>query len=56
MTTGLSQLDQVSQQYTASADESAAASVELSGQAMQMLDMIMKFNLNIYVLKFHSSS
>lgn len=46
VTTGLSQIDQVTQQNTASAEESAAASEELSGQAMQMLEMMKKFKLN----------
>jgi len=46
VTTGLSQIDQVTQQNTASAEESAAAAEELSGQAMQMLEMMKKFKLN----------
>ncbi len=46
VTTGLSQIDQVTQQNTASAEESAAAAEELSGQAMQMLEMMKKFELN----------
>jgi methyl-accepting chemotaxis protein len=56
MTTGLSQIDQVTQQNTASAEESAAASEELSGQAMQMLEMMKKFKLNNDAPKLHSSS
>ncbi|MDX2479068.1 MAG: methyl-accepting chemotaxis protein [Desulfuromusa sp.] len=46
VTTGLGQIDQVTQQNTASAEESAAASEELSGQALQMLEMMKKFKLN----------
>ena len=46
VTTGLSQIDQVTQQNTASAEESAAASEELSGQALQMLEMMKKFKLS----------
>jgi len=45
VTTGLSQIDQVTQQNTASAEESAAASEELSGQALQMLEMMKRFKL-----------
>ncbi len=41
--TGLGQIDQVTQQNTASAEECAAASEELSGQAGQMREMLMKF-------------
>ncbi|MDH3392417.1 MAG: methyl-accepting chemotaxis protein [Desulfobulbaceae bacterium] len=39
----LGQIDQVTQQNTASAEESAAASEELSGQAMQMKEMMSRF-------------
>ncbi len=46
VTTGLAQIDQVTQQNTASAEESAAAAEELSGQAMQMREMLKKFVLN----------
>ncbi len=42
---GLSQIDQVTQQNTATAEESAAASEELSGQAMQMQEMLKRFTL-----------
>ena len=45
VTTGLSQIDQVTQQNTASAEESAAAAEELSGQAMQMQEMLKRFVL-----------
>ena len=45
VTTGLSQIDQVTQQNTASAEESAAAAEELSGQALQMQEMLKKFRL-----------
>ncbi len=45
VTTGLSQIDQVTQQNTASAEESAAASEELSGQAMQLREMLKRFVL-----------
>ena len=46
VTTGLSQIDQVTQQNTASAEESAAAAEELSGQALQMQEMLKRFKLN----------
>ncbi len=42
---GLSQIDQVTQQNTATAEESAAASEELSGQALQMQEMLKRFTL-----------
>jgi len=41
----LGQIDQVTQQNTASAEESAAASEELSGQAMHMKEMMSRFKL-----------
>ncbi len=42
---GLGQIDQVTQQNTASAEESAAASEELSGQAEQLRQMLLRFTL-----------
>ncbi len=45
VTTGLAQIDQVTQQNTASAEESAAAAEELSGQALQMREMLKRFVL-----------
>lgn len=42
---GLGQVDQVTQQNTANAEESAAASVELSSQAEQMRQMLARFTL-----------
>jgi methyl-accepting chemotaxis protein len=42
---GLGQVDQVTQQNTASAEELAAASEELSSQALQLKQMLGKFNL-----------
>ena len=45
VTTGLAQIDQVTQQNTASAEESAAAAEELSGQAMQLQEMLQRFIL-----------
>jgi methyl-accepting chemotaxis protein len=42
---GLTQLDQVTQQNTSSAEESAAASEELSGQAGQLKTTISRFKL-----------
>ncbi len=42
---GLSQIDKVTQTNTASAEESASAAEELSGQAAQLKDMISKFKL-----------
>ncbi len=41
----LGQIDQVTQQNTASAEESAAASEELSGQAMNMKEMMSRFTV-----------
>ena len=46
VTTGLTQIDQVTQQNTASAEESAAAAEELSSQAMQMREMLKRFILD----------
>ena len=42
---GVTQIDQVTQQNTASAEESAAASEELSGQALQLQEMLKRFTL-----------
>ena len=42
---GIAQIDQVTQQNTASAEQSAAASEELSGQAAQMQEMLKQFRL-----------
>ncbi len=42
---GLGQIDQVTQQNTATAEESASASEELSGQAAQLREMVAKFKL-----------
>ncbi|MDQ1265279.1 MAG: methyl-accepting chemotaxis protein [Bacteroidota bacterium] len=42
---GLSQIDKVTQTNTASAEESASASEELSGQAANLKEMISKFRL-----------
>ncbi|MGE5480890.1 MAG: methyl-accepting chemotaxis protein [Chloroflexota bacterium] len=42
---GLVQIDKVTQTNTASAEESASASEELAGQASQLENMIMRFNL-----------
>lgn len=44
--TGLSQIEQVTQQNTANAEESAAASEELSGQADELRKMISRFKLS----------
>ncbi len=46
VTMGLGQIDQVTQQNTASAEESAAAAEELSGQALQMQEMLKRFVLH----------
>lgn len=43
--TGLTQIDQVTQQNTASAEESAAAAQELSGQAAQLRQLLQRFQL-----------
>jgi methyl-accepting chemotaxis protein len=43
---GLGQIDQVTQQNTATAEESASASEELSSQAAQLREMIAKFKLS----------
>jgi len=42
---GLNQIDQVTQQNTAQAEESAAAAQELSAQAAQLLEMLDRFTL-----------
>jgi len=44
--TALGQIDQVTQKNTASAEESASAAEELSGQAMQLANMVSKFKLD----------
>lgn len=44
---GLTQIDKVTQTNTASAEESASASEELSGQAKVLKEMIQKFKLNV---------
>ncbi|SDM44335.1 methyl-accepting chemotaxis protein [Geoalkalibacter ferrihydriticus] len=46
---GLSQIDQVTQQNTANAEESAAAAEELSAQAMQLKQMLARFRLSAAV-------
>ena len=43
---GLTQIDKVTQTNTASAEESASASEELSGQAAQLKSMLERFKLN----------
>lgn len=43
---GLSQIDKVTQTNTASAEQSASASEQLSGQAGQLRDLIERFKLN----------
>ncbi|MDO3378665.1 bacteriohemerythrin [Geoalkalibacter halelectricus] len=43
--TGLAQIDQVTQQNTASAEQSAASAEELSAQAMQLKQMLGRFRL-----------
>jgi|GEM_PF-1408516 len=55
---GLGQIDRVTQQNTATAEEAAAASEELSSQAVELKGMLSKFNLkagastvNAYVVK-----
>jgi methyl-accepting chemotaxis protein len=45
VSTGLGQIDQVTQTNAANAEESASASEELSSQAAQLKDMIAKFRL-----------
>ncbi len=45
VTGGLTSIDQVSQQNTASAEESAAAAEELSSQAAQLQSMLQRFTL-----------
>jgi methyl-accepting chemotaxis protein len=45
ITTGLNQIDQVTQANTASAEESAAAAEELSSQAQQLRSMLARFRL-----------
>nr|WP_320050909.1 methyl-accepting chemotaxis protein [uncultured Desulfuromonas sp.] len=46
VTVGLSQIDKVTQQNTATAEESAAAAEELSSQAAQMREMLKKFKVS----------
>ena len=46
ITTGLGQVDQVTQQNTAFAEESASASEELSSQAMVLQQLVRAFKLN----------
>ncbi len=51
VTTGLTQIDQVTQQNTASAEESAAAAEELASQAQQLHTMLAQFKLNRSAMK-----
>ena len=51
VTTGLTQIDQVTQQNTASAEESAAAAEELASQAQQLHTMLAQFKLNRSTMK-----
>jgi methyl-accepting chemotaxis protein len=51
---GLAQIDKVTQQNTASAEESASAAEELSGQSMQLTELVNRFQLRS--TKFRSSS
>lgn len=53
---GLAQIDRVTQTNTASAEESASAAEELSGQANQLKQMIARFKLrNIYFDNYSSN-
>jgi methyl-accepting chemotaxis protein len=52
---GLHQIDKVTQTNTASAEESASASEELSGQASNLKRMIMKFKLNGNTVNFSNN-
>jgi hypothetical protein len=45
---GLSQIDQVTQQNTANAEETAAAAEQLSSQVAQMKQMLGRFHLAAY--------
>lgn len=45
ITTGIGQVDQVTQQNTANAEESAAAAEELASQATQLQEMLRRFRL-----------
>ncbi len=51
VTTGLTQIDQVTQQNTASAEESAAAAEELASQSQQLHTMLAQFKLNRSAMK-----
>ena len=51
---GLGQIDQVTQQNTATAEQSASASEELSSQAAQLRDMLAKFKLRLENGKDHT--
>jgi methyl-accepting chemotaxis protein len=48
---GLNQIDQVTQQNTAQAEESAAAAQELSAQAAQLLQMLDRFRIQFLLLR-----
>ncbi len=52
--TGLSQVDQVTQQVTANAEESASASEELSSQSLQLKQMLTKFQLRKQEFRYGS--
>ena len=45
MNQGLTQIDQVTQQNTANAEQGAAAAEEFSGQADQLRQMLQRFKL-----------
>ena len=51
VTTGITQIDQVTQQNTASAEESAAAAEELASQSQQLHTMLAQFKLNRSTMK-----
>ncbi|MFQ5652832.1 MAG: methyl-accepting chemotaxis protein [bacterium] len=51
MDSGLTQIDNVTQANTANAEESAASSDELAGQAAQLEQMLRKFKLNNHQLR-----
>ncbi len=49
ITTGLSQIDQVTQQNTANAEETASAAQELSGQSAKLQELLALFKLNGHI-------
>lgn len=56
VTMGLTQIDKVTQQNTASAEESASAGEELSGRSLQLYQLVNRFRLQNHTKPMHVST